>query len=151
MKISKIRFGLILVSLTSSIFLARGYNRLWDISDWPIVDGRITDYESGAHSNPSHSKYRMQSVYSDEWSRIEYEYVVDGITYVGWRISPNVQATLPYSGRDEEISVFYNSSNHSESYLLAQRYHNPLLFGIFVASAIGLAIDVFSSKSKVTN
>lgn len=151
MKIRKVRFVLVLVSLISLFFLVKGYSKLWDISDWPTANGRITGYESGSHSAPSHSKYRMQSVHSDEWSRIEYEYIVDGVIYTGWRISPNVGATLPDLGSGKEIPVFYNSSNHTEAYLLAQRYHNPLLLGIFAASLVALAIEIFSAKPKVAS
>lgn len=148
MKIRKVRFGLIILTLTSLFFFARGYSQLWDISDWPIVDARITSYESGAYSKPSHSKYRMQSVHRDEWSRIEYEYAIDGISYTARRISPNITATLPYLSRGEKISAFYNPNDHSESYLLAQRYHNPFLLGLFVASIFMLGFDVLSAKSK---
>jgi len=44
------------------------------------------------------------------------------------------------------IPVYYNPNDHSESYLLAQRYYNPFLLGLFVASIIVLVFDVLSPK-----
>ena len=142
MKIGKVRLVLIVVTLTSLGFLARGYIHLWDISDWPSVKGNITDYEAGTRESTSYSKYRMQSRESEEWNWIEYQYSVEGAAHTGNRISPNIKASYPYKRKEEEVIVFYNPENHSESYLLAQRYHNPLLIGVFVASILGLVIDL---------
>ncbi|MGB0744534.1 MAG: hypothetical protein ACPGSB_08405 [Opitutales bacterium] len=149
MKIGKIRLTLLAVILTSFGFLVRGYTHLWDISDWPTTKGNITDYDSGTRSSPSYSKYRMQDVVSEEWNWIEYEYSLEGVGYTSTRVSPNMKATFPYKRKEERISVFYNPENHSESYLRSDRYHNPLLLGIFVASVIGLCIDLFYYKRKM--
>jgi|GEM_PF-2500113 len=142
MKIGKVRLALIIATLTSLGFLARGYIHLADISDWPSVKGRVTDYDSGTHESASYSKYQMQSQKSEGWNWIEYQYSVDGIEHTGNRISPNIKVTYPYKRKEEEVAVFYNPSNHSESYLLAQKYYNPLLIGLFVASILGLGIDL---------
>ncbi|MGJ8654246.1 MAG: DUF3592 domain-containing protein [Opitutaceae bacterium] len=142
MKIGKVRLTLIIVALTSLGFLARGYIHLSDIRDWPSVKGVITDYDSGTHKSTSHSQQRMQSINSEKWSRIVYRYYVNGIAYTSNRISPNIKATFPYKKGNKEVEVFYNPSNHSESYLLTEGYYNPLLIGFSVASVLVFGIDL---------
>jgi len=142
MKIDKIRFTLGILALISLGFLVRGYVYLWDISDWPTANGKIISFELGEHSSATYSKFQMQNVDSEKWNEVEYEYAVGDVTYRGHRISPNYKATLPGKKREETVIVFYNPTDHSESYLLSQRYHNPLLLGLFAASLIGLAVDV---------
>lgn len=142
MKIGKVRLLLVSLMLISLGFLVRGYTHLWDISNWATVNGKIVSYESGTRSITSYSKYSMQGVDSMGWSRIEYEYIVDDVSYTGRRISPNIKTNIAYIKKEEKTPVFYNPAKHSESYLLAQRYHNPLLVGLFVASIVGLGVDL---------
>ena len=142
MKVAKVRLTLVIVSLASLGVLIRGYTQLGDISNWPTTSGVIVSYETGSHSTISYSKYRMQSAESEGGNWIEYEYIVDGVTYTGNRTSPNIKATIPRLRKEEIIPVYYNPSNHSESYLLAQRYYNPLLLGLLVASIVGLGVDL---------
>lgn len=119
----------------------KGYIHLWDISGWPTTEGKITSYDSGVHSTTSHSNYGMQTINTEKWNRVEYLYSIDGVEYVGHRISPNFNADYPNGGTKERLSVFYNPNKKSESYLLADRYHNPIVLWTFIVTVAIFGLD----------
>lgn len=146
MKIDKIRVIILVVMISSLGLLARGYIHFSDIHQWPTTKGKVISYESGENTYVVHSMRSMQSTGSVEWNKVKYEYSIDGVTHTGNRISPNIRATYPY--KTENVAVFYNPKDHSESYLSAGRYYNPILIGIFVASILILGVDLLTKSQR---
>ncbi|MDQ8209854.1 DUF3592 domain-containing protein, partial [Coraliomargarita sp. SDUM461003] len=139
--IPRYRIVFLAIIFVSGGLLLKGYIHLWNISSWPTTTGKIIDYESGMHSSASHSQYGMQTTKSEKWNRVEYQYTIDGIEYVGHRISPNFKATYPYKNTEERISVFYNPKKHSEAYLLPDRYHSPIVLWTFIVMLTIFGLD----------
>lgn len=148
MKLDKIRVAIFVIMLLSLSLLARKYIHFSNMHQWPIAEGKLISYDSGEHSYVVHTGVRMQSTGSVEWSRVTYEYSINGAIYQGNKISPNIMSKYE-NERKLFIPVYYSPNDHSESYLLVQRYYNPFLLGLFVASIIVLVFDVCQFAGKM--